>query len=118
MEENQSEKLLDCTVDIDKIINISLELQDLTIVPNGVSGDSARKVVALGLERGSVKIQLVPEKGRISRKHKNVKYGTTIVKECQVSSILNKNNFIYCTLFLSYATPNKLSSFFYLSRHW
>ena len=80
------------------MINISLELQVRPTAVNGVSGDSARKAVALGVERGFVKIQLVPENGRISRKQKNAKYGTTIVKQFQVPSLLHKNYFIYCTL--------------------
>ena len=80
------------------MINISLELQVRPIAANGVSGDSARKVVALGVERGFVKIQLVPQKGRISRKQKNAKHGTTIVNPFQVPSLLNKNYFIYCFL--------------------
>ena len=61
---------------------------------NGVIGDSARKVVAMDLERGFVKIQL----GSLVkvavlvyvRKRKHAKYGTTIVNHCQVLRLLNE----------------------------
>merc|ERR1712126_308667 len=62
------------------------------------SGDSARKVVALGLERGFVKIQLVPQKGRISRKQKNAKHGTTIVNPFQKCFKLLSNHSIHSKL--------------------
>jgi len=54
--------------------------------------------VALGLERGFVKIQLVPQKGRISRKQKNAKHGTTIVNPFQKCFKLLSNHSIHSKL--------------------
>ena len=59
-----------------------------------MSGDSARKVVAMGLNRGFVRIQL----GRLvkkvallcARKEEDAKTGTTIVNHCQVLRLLNE----------------------------
>ena len=59
-----------------------------------MSGDSARKVVAMGLERGFVQIQM----GSLVKivvlvyemKGNDAKYGTTIVNHSQVLRLLNE----------------------------
>ena len=51
-------------------------------------GDSARKVVVMGLWRGFVQIQEIALV--CLRKRKDAKYGITIVNHCQVLIILNE----------------------------
>ena len=61
---------------------------------NGVSGDSARRAVVMGLWRGFVQIQLDSLVKKVLlvylRKRKDAKYGITIVNHCQVLILLDE----------------------------
>ena len=54
---------------------------------NGESGDNAQKVAVMGLERGFLLRQMGHP---VIRKKKNAKYGTSIVNQNQVLSLIYK----------------------------
>ena len=71
-------------------------------VANGESGDNARKVAAMDLERGFVQGQMDHPVKKVSlvylRKDKNARYGTGIVNQYQVLSLISTDILKYCVI--------------------
>ena len=67
---------------------------------NGLSGDRARKVAALDLDRGIVEWNRRLVNLRLLRIQKNAKYSPANVKQWKVLSLINKNQFVYCKLYI------------------
>ena len=72
-------------------------------VANGESGDNARKVAAMDLERGFVQEQMDHPVKKVSlvylRKDKNARYGTGIVNQYQVLSLISTDILKYCMIY-------------------